>query len=105
MKITAAAIICLLITVGTWVYVHAQTNAPAPFSLPAGANGRYQVVAADIDFTNALGGTLKYKTTIRIDTQTGQTWALSELKDDKTGIIRFVWTKLAEDKTTVIGAP
>lgn len=89
MKLKAAGIVCLLFVIGALVYVHAQTAAQA--ALPTGANGRYQVIAADIDFSG-MGGTLKHKTAIRIDTQTGQTWEATEIGDGKGGGT-FYWVR------------
>jgi hypothetical protein len=94
MKIKIAGIICLFVIVGAWVYVHAQTTAQA--ALPTGANGRYQVVAADIDYTS-MGGNLKHKTAIRIDTQTGWTWELVEIEEKPVGRA-FYWLRTNEDK-------
>jgi len=87
MKIKAAVIVCLLVVIGAWVYVHAQTTAKP--TLPTGENGRYQIIQADIDYTG-MGGVLKHKTVIRIDTQTGRTWELAEIGDGKGGGT-FIW--------------
>lgn len=88
MKNKTAGIVCILVLVGAWVYAHTQT--PASSSLSTGANGRYQVVAAEIDYKN-MGGTLGHKTAIRIDTQTGKTWELTEIDNDKGAGGGFYW--------------
>ena len=93
MKGKFAGIACILVLIGAWVYVHAQTAAQQP-ALPAGSNGRYQVVAADID-SEGLGGQLKHKTAIRVDTQTGKAWSLDEI-EDKDGGGNFYWVPLQE---------
>jgi hypothetical protein len=98
MKMKVAGIVCVLLLIGAWALVHAQTVTPSASSaLPSGSNGRYQVIPADIDFTD-MGGKLKHKTAIRIDTQTGQTWELTEVGDLKNGGISFVWVKSNEMK-------
>jgi hypothetical protein len=90
---------------GAWIYIRAQAIPPVQpsgrialpnqaSSLPSGTNGRYQVIAADID-SEGMGGELKHKTAIRIDTQTGETWSLEEI-DDKNGGGNFYWVKLQE---------
>ena len=71
-----AGIACLLVLIGAWAYVHAQTN--TKLSLSNGPVGRYQVVPFDFDET-MMSGMLKHKSAIRVDTQTGQTWELVEL--------------------------
>ena len=73
MKTKIAGIVCVLVLVGAWVYVHAEaTNQP---TLPAGTNGRYQVVPVEFDSWTA--GEPSKKKVIRIDTQTGQTWRIA----------------------------
>ncbi len=96
MKIRFAGIVCVLALAGVLAYLHAQTTI-AQSTLPTGAIGRYQVVASDIDYTSS-GGVLKHKAPIRIDTQTGQTWELTEINDDKTHAVTFYWIKLNELK-------
>ena len=97
MKIKIAAIACLLALIGAWVYIHAQTVPPSggtalsSEALPTGATGRYQVIAADVD-AEGMGGTLKHKTAIRIDTQTGRAWSLDEVDNN------FYWIPLQEIK-------
>jgi hypothetical protein len=96
MKTKATGIICLFVIIGAWAFVHAQATIVAAPSLPAGANGRYQVIAADID-SEGMGGTLKHKTAIRIDSQTGRTWDLVEIPGREGGS-NFYWQELQEDK-------
>ena len=92
MKIKIAGIVCLLVLVGAWVYVRAQTATKDVLS--TGANGRYQVVAVDFDET-VWNGDLKHKSAIRIDTQTGKTWELMEVPA-KPGGRALVWLPLGE---------
>jgi hypothetical protein len=92
MKGKTAGIACILVLIGAWVYVHAQPAAQS--AVPAGSNGRYQVVAADID-SEGMGGNLKHKTAIRVDTQTGKAWSLDEI-EDKNGGGNFYWVPLQE---------
>ena len=94
MKIKIAGIICVLALIGAWAYIHAQTTAQT--GLPSGQNGRYQIVAMDFDPEN-LAGNLKHKTAIRIDTQTGHTWELTELPM-KDGGSNLYWMELNEAK-------
>jgi len=77
-KLAGIVLACLL-TAGGWTFIRAQGNAIVSPPLPVGANGRYQVVAADI----APGDDqdMKSKTAIRVDTQTGKTWILTEYQD------------------------
>jgi hypothetical protein len=96
MKIRLAAIVCILVLIGAWVYAHARPTPTSSLSLPVGAAGRYQVTSTDIDIPST-GGELKYKTAIRIDTQTGQTWTISQSKDPTTGVITLLWVKVSED--------
>jgi hypothetical protein len=96
MKTKIAGIVCVLVLVGAWVYVHAEaTNQP---TLPAGTNGRYQVVPVEFDSWTA--GEPSKKKVIRIDTQTGQTWQLYEYADTtpdgKEGAHRLGWGKIGE---------
>jgi len=94
MKTKAAGIVCILVIVGAWVYVHAQvTTSPA---LPTGPNGRYEIVAIDFDET-IFSGALKHKSAIRIDTQTGRTWELMEVQG-KEGGRNLVWSGMNEEK-------
>jgi hypothetical protein len=97
MKAKTAGIACILALIGAWVYAHALHVPTSTLSLPVGAAGRYQVTAADIDIPST-GGELKYKTAIRIDTQTGQTWTISQVKDPNTGTITLLWAKMDEDR-------
>lgn len=92
MKIKVAGVVCALVLIGAWVYVHAQTT--AHYALPSGPNGRYQVVAVDFDET-AMNGMMKHKTAVRIDTQTGQAWELVEL-EGKSGGRNLFWEELSE---------
>jgi len=91
----------LLVIVGGWTFAHTQTPTSvvgfgtAP--LPAGPTGRYQLIAADVDFTG-MGGRLKHASALRIDTETGKTWELSEIDDPKTGGISFAWLPLNETR-------
>jgi hypothetical protein len=94
MNIRLAGFACILLAIGAWFYAHAQATPGA--ALPTGPNGRYQVVAADID-SEGLGGNLKHKTAIRIDTQTGRAWSLDEI-DEKNGGGNFYWVPLQEAK-------
>jgi hypothetical protein len=97
MNIKFVGIVCSLMVIGTLAYVHAQPNVSTSQSLPVGSNGRYQVISTDIDIAS-IAGDLKYKTPVRIDTQTGQAWVVSAAKDPKTGAIDLVWKKLEESK-------
>jgi hypothetical protein len=84
MKIKVAGIFCVLVLVGAWVYVKAQTapQVVAKVGLPLGTNGRYQIVAAEIATGDKWGDKeIKSKTVVRIDTQTGQAWRLVESED------------------------
>jgi hypothetical protein len=103
----ALVVVCLSILIGALIYLRAQTTTPVHPSgrtglsieanpLPSGANGRYQVIAADID-AEGMGGELKHKTAIRIDTQTGRTWSLDEISDNNGGA-NFYWVPLQEIK-------
>jgi hypothetical protein len=94
MKIKIAGIACVFVLIGAWVYVHAQTT--TKFSLASGSAGRYQVVAVDFDETT-MSGMMKHKSAIRIDTQTGQTWELTELQG-KEGGRNLYWEELNEYK-------
>ncbi len=94
MKLKIAGLSCLIVLVGAWVYAHAQIAAST--TLPAGTNGRYQVIAADID-SEGMGGNLKHNTAIRIDTQTGKTWSLDEI-DSTDGGMNFYWVPLQEGR-------
>ena len=85
---------CLAGIACAWAYVHGQAGT-RPI-LQSGSNGRYQVISADID-AEGLGGNLKHKTSIRIDTETGDTWSLDEI-DSSTGGGNFYWVKLQEAK-------
>ena len=87
MKTRVVGIVCVLVIVGAWAYIHAQ--ATAQVALPSGANGRYQVVAVDFD-----DSIIKQKSAIKIDTQTGRTWMLTETggTGQKKGAI--VWTEI-----------
>jgi hypothetical protein len=96
MKVRFAALACILVLVGAWVYAHARPTPTSSLSLPVGAAGRYQVTSTDIDIPST-GGELKYKTAIRIDTQTGQTWTISQSKDQNTGVITLLWVKMDEE--------
>jgi hypothetical protein len=98
MKSKTAGVICILVLVGAWAYVHAQTAAQ-PLTLPNGPNGRYQVVAVEFD-SSGWGGQPNEKMVIRTDTQTGQTWRLLEYadvtSDRKEGAHRLGWAKVGE---------
>lgn len=94
MKLKIAGILCILVLVGAWVYIHAQTT--AHYTLPPGSNGRYQIVAVDFDET-AMSGMMKHKTAVRIDTQTGKAWELVEL-EGKGGGRNLYWEELSEYK-------
>jgi len=96
MKSRAVGAVCLLVLIGAWVYAYARPTATTTLSLPTGAVGRYQVTAADIDIPST-GGELKYKTAIRIDSQTGQTWTISQVKDPTTGVVTLLWVKVDEN--------
>ena len=93
-KLAGIVLACVLVIVGAWTFVHAQTTATTTPQLPVGANGRYQVIAADID-SEGFNGDMKHKTAIRIDTQTGQTWDLVEIPIHGGGR-DFFWMKLQE---------
>jgi hypothetical protein len=96
MKPKTAGIVCVLVVIGAWVYVHAQTAAQP--ALPTGPNGRYEVVALDFDETVFSGE--KYKSAIRIDTQTGRTWEMMEVPSKSgSGGHSLVWLgMISEDK-------
>jgi uncharacterized protein YraI len=94
MKLKIAGFTLLLTLIGAWAYVHAQTT--TKYSLPSGSSGRYQVVAVDFDETT-MSGVMKHKSAIRIDTQTGQTWELTELQG-KEGGRNLYWEELNEYK-------
>lgn len=95
------ALASLLVIVGGWTFAHTQTPMSAVGSglapLPTGPTGRYQLIAADVDFTT-MGGKFKVTSALRIDTQTGKTWELSELDDPKTGGVSFAWVPLNETR-------
>jgi hypothetical protein len=95
-KLAGIVLACVLVIVGAWAFVHAQTTATTTPQLPVGANGRYQVIAADID-SEGFNGEMKHKTAIRIDTQTGHTWDLVELPVQGGGS-NWYWMSLNEDK-------
>jgi hypothetical protein len=92
MKIKVVGIACLLVLIGAWAYIHAQTV--SHYNLPSGSNGRYQVVAFDFDETS-MSGVMTHKSALRIDTQTGQTWELIELPE-KAGGHNIYWEELNE---------
>lgn len=87
MKRKVAVGICLFAVVGVWLYVHAQTTvalkSPEAVSLPTGSSGRYQVIAVETDYPNWREDNIKSKTAIKLDTQTGRSWILTEYKDSK----------------------
>jgi hypothetical protein len=95
MNLKTTGIVCFFVLIGAWALVHAQATSQS--NMPAGANGRYQVVAAEIDYSS-MGSNLKYKTAIRVDTQTGQTWELTEVDDAKTHGAGFYWVKSNESR-------
>jgi hypothetical protein len=75
MKFKAAGIVCVLILIGAWVYIHAQPAASS--TLPVGANGRYQIIAVNLSTADGTNDS----TSMKIDTQTGRTWTLIEYWD------------------------
>lgn len=97
MRTKIAGITCLLValSLGAWVYARAQHGQTAA-GIESTPTERFQVVSAELDFT-AIGGQLKQKTAIRIDTQTGQAWRLQE-EIDKSGGRYFEWQAIAESK-------
>ena len=92
MKAKFAGIACLLILAGAWFYIRAQASAGP--TLPIGPNGRYQIIAVDFDPEN-MAGNMKHRTAIRIDTQTGHAWELTELPT-KEGGSNLYWLSLYE---------
>jgi hypothetical protein len=105
MKIKLAGTVCLLVLVGAWVYIRAQSTPQAiqQTGLPTGPNGRYQIVAADIAMGENWGDKeAKSKTVVRIDTQTGQAWRLIEYADvapnGGVGETHLGWTELHDFK-------
>jgi uncharacterized protein YraI len=100
MKSKIAAIACILVLVGAWVYAHASVSPTATVSLPIGPAGRYQITSAEIDIPGTDGAELKYKGAIRIDTQTGQTWTLGRVVNRDTGAVTLLWTKMDEETGT-----
>jgi hypothetical protein len=93
-KTIGIAILCAVLALSAWTLGHSQQTAKTTATLPSGTN-RYPIVAADIDFS-AMGGKLPHKSAIRIDTQTGKTWELTEIDEPK-GAMSFVWVSLNEE--------
>ncbi|SPE40204.1 exported hypothetical protein [Candidatus Sulfotelmatobacter sp. SbA7] len=88
------AIISVFAFAASLIVVYGQSSTNIRSALPEGSVGRYQVIASDID-SQGMGGNLKQKTAIRIDTQTGKTWHLVELPG-KEGGSNFYWEELSE---------
>ena len=89
-------IVLLVLAVGVfaWAAGHAQQHGAVPSALAVGQNGRYQLSEATIDFS-AMNGMPARRTVIRVDTQTGKTWELTELKTATGGFESF-WLPLSE---------
>lgn len=68
-----------------------------PYTLAAGPNGRYQIIAATLE----TGVPPTVRTVIRIDSQTGKAWRLVDL-GDPSGITKLSWMPIAE--STLEGA-
>jgi hypothetical protein len=85
--------VCLVFAVGfcAWSLGYTQQTA-----LPAGQDGRYQIVPAAVDFSST-GGMPAKQTVIRVDTQTGKTWELFEQKGPVAGF-ETLWVPLSESR-------
>lgn len=91
-------IACVLTLIGLWAYVHAQTPTPSSvvkLSSYAETPGRYRVSQVDLDYPAWGESNLKEKTAMKVDTQTGQTWLLTEYKD-ASGAPHLEWVEKSD---------
>ncbi len=98
MRLKTLGIAGLVLAVGVfaWTLGHAQQSHAASSPIPAGQNGRYQVIPATIDFSGLGGGTARKQTVIRIDTQTGKVWELFETSISGADSFGSSWVPLNE---------
>ena len=90
-----SGLICALTLIGVWAYVQAQTPLPSPISKASPASevsGRYKVIQIDLDMPAWGDDNPKERTAMKIDTQTGRTWLLTQYKDAN-GTPHLAWVE------------